>query len=199
MYVAPAPPAPPALALGDRGEAVTDLQRALARYGFGIKPTGIYDEATVAIVTAFQRHFRRALVDGRPTARPSTRSRRCSSPATARWSHAARSWRGGDRRGRRPSWQVAVIDEGAGKSRASDQLRTCRGSHIAYVSQRLSYLTPIQPVGLLKLRQENILFTRVLTSLAIFPAVTYSTLCGGNRFISSSFTKRYPGLVIITR
>jgi N-acetylmuramoyl-L-alanine amidase len=65
LCVAPAPPAPPALALGDRGEAVTDLQNALARYGFGITPTGIYDEATVGIVTAFQRHFRRTLVDGR--------------------------------------------------------------------------------------------------------------------------------------
>ena len=35
------------------------------RYGFGIKATGIYDEATVAMVTAFQRHFRCDLVDGR--------------------------------------------------------------------------------------------------------------------------------------
>jgi N-acetylmuramoyl-L-alanine amidase len=65
LWVATTPPAPPALALGDRGEAVADLQNSLLRYGFGIKPTGIYDEATVAIVTAFQRHFRRALVDGR--------------------------------------------------------------------------------------------------------------------------------------
>jgi N-acetylmuramoyl-L-alanine amidase len=65
MWVAPTPHAPPALELGDRGEAVADLQSALARYGFGIKRTGIYDEATVAMVTAFQRHFRCALVDGR--------------------------------------------------------------------------------------------------------------------------------------
>jgi N-acetylmuramoyl-L-alanine amidase len=65
LWVAPMSPAPPALALGDRGETVTDLQNALARYGFGIKPTGIYDEATVAMVTAFQRHFRCTLVDGR--------------------------------------------------------------------------------------------------------------------------------------
>jgi N-acetylmuramoyl-L-alanine amidase len=65
MWIAPTPPAPPALELGARGEAVLELQNALARYGFGIKPTGIYDEATVAMVTAFQRHFRCALVDGR--------------------------------------------------------------------------------------------------------------------------------------
>ena len=65
LWVATTPPAPPALELGDRGEAVLELQNALARYGFGIKPTGIYDEATVAMVTAFQRHFRCALVDGR--------------------------------------------------------------------------------------------------------------------------------------
>ena len=65
MWIAPLPPSPPALELGDRSEPVGDLQRALARYGFGIEPTGIYDEATVAMVTAFQRHFRPALVDGR--------------------------------------------------------------------------------------------------------------------------------------
>jgi N-acetylmuramoyl-L-alanine amidase len=65
MWVAPKLPSTPALGPGDRGEAVADLQAALARYGFGIKPTGLYDESTAAVVTAFQRHFRKALVDGR--------------------------------------------------------------------------------------------------------------------------------------
>ncbi|HXZ22895.1 MAG TPA: N-acetylmuramoyl-L-alanine amidase [Pseudolabrys sp.] len=55
---------------GDRGEPVTRLQRILRSYGYGIVETGIYDEATREVVTAFQRHFRQALVDG--IADPST-------------------------------------------------------------------------------------------------------------------------------
>ena len=53
-----------AFALGDRGEGVTRLQRALHDYGYGIDTTGVFDEATRAVVTAFQRHFRPARVDG---------------------------------------------------------------------------------------------------------------------------------------
>jgi N-acetylmuramoyl-L-alanine amidase len=53
-----------------RGDAVTELQRSLAAYGYGIEPTGTYDAATADVVTAFQRHFRPALVDAR--ADPST-------------------------------------------------------------------------------------------------------------------------------
>ena len=64
LWVAPKPPSAPALGPGDRGDAVSDLQNALRRYGYGIEATGIYDEATAAVVTAFQRHFRPALVDG---------------------------------------------------------------------------------------------------------------------------------------
>jgi N-acetylmuramoyl-L-alanine amidase len=45
--------------------AVTDLQATLRRYGYGTEATGTYDEATAAVVTAFQRHFRPARVDGR--------------------------------------------------------------------------------------------------------------------------------------
>jgi N-acetylmuramoyl-L-alanine amidase len=40
------------------------LQRALARYGYGIEVTGNYDAATADVVTAFQRHFRPQRVDG---------------------------------------------------------------------------------------------------------------------------------------
>jgi N-acetylmuramoyl-L-alanine amidase len=65
MWIDPPPPSPPALGPDDRGEAVVALQAALARYGYGVKPTGIYDETTAAVVAAFQRHFRRELVDGR--------------------------------------------------------------------------------------------------------------------------------------
>ncbi len=64
LWLAPAPPSTPALGPGDRGDAVRDLQDALRRYGYGIEPTGLYDQATVAVVTAFQRHFRPARVDG---------------------------------------------------------------------------------------------------------------------------------------
>lgn len=66
-WVAPAPiEAGPALAFGDRGPAVDDLQRRLSAYGYAIDPTGIVDRPTVSVVTAFQRHFRPARTDGRP-------------------------------------------------------------------------------------------------------------------------------------
>jgi N-acetylmuramoyl-L-alanine amidase len=64
-WVAAKPPSAPALGPGDRGDAIADLQNALGRYGYAIEATGIYDEATTAVVTAFQRHFRPASVDGR--------------------------------------------------------------------------------------------------------------------------------------
>ncbi len=55
---------------GDSGEPVTRLQRTLHNYGYGIAETGVYDDATSEVVTAFQRHFRPARVDG--IADPST-------------------------------------------------------------------------------------------------------------------------------
>jgi N-acetylmuramoyl-L-alanine amidase len=54
----------PSLRPNDQGEAVLRLQRVLAGYGYGIEETGKYDEATQLVVTAFQRHFRPARVDG---------------------------------------------------------------------------------------------------------------------------------------
>jgi len=54
----------PALGPGDRGEEVTDLQRMLRGYGYGITPSGHYDGETREIVAAFQRHYRPAKVDG---------------------------------------------------------------------------------------------------------------------------------------
>jgi len=54
----------PTLRIGDEGEAVTQLQRQLAFYGYGIEANGHYDERTREVVTAFQRHFRPARVDG---------------------------------------------------------------------------------------------------------------------------------------
>ncbi|WP_309085274.1 N-acetylmuramoyl-L-alanine amidase [Chelativorans sp.] len=59
------------LALGRRGEAVEELQRQLAAYGYGIAPSGQFDKETETVVAAFQRHFRPARVDG--IADPSTR------------------------------------------------------------------------------------------------------------------------------
>ena len=55
---------------GDRGEPVNRMQRTLRSYGYGIAETGSYDDATRDVVTAFQRHFRPARVDG--IADPST-------------------------------------------------------------------------------------------------------------------------------
>jgi N-acetylmuramoyl-L-alanine amidase len=54
----------PPLAVGTEGEAVKQLQSDLARYGYGIEATGIYDERTLIVVSAFQRHFRRSNFDG---------------------------------------------------------------------------------------------------------------------------------------
>jgi N-acetylmuramoyl-L-alanine amidase len=69
-----APPAPlgpgETFDLGAAGHAVRELQRALAAYGYPIEANGLYDEATKEVVTAFQRHFRPARVDG--AADPST-------------------------------------------------------------------------------------------------------------------------------
>ena len=54
-----------ALERGARGDAVMRLQEALRAYGYGIPCTGEYCEDTEFVVTAFQRHFRPALADGR--------------------------------------------------------------------------------------------------------------------------------------
>ena len=65
LWVEPAPVhAGTVLKTGDRGETVAELQRALARYGYATNVTHVYDEVTRDIVTAFQRHFRPARVDG---------------------------------------------------------------------------------------------------------------------------------------
>ncbi len=53
-----------ALKLGDSGELVKRLQHALRAYGYGVEETGHYDELTRDVVSAFQRHFRPARVDG---------------------------------------------------------------------------------------------------------------------------------------
>ena len=59
------------LQIDDSGPDVIELQESLANYGYGIAVSGDYDQATAMVVTAFQRHFRPALVHG--IADPSTR------------------------------------------------------------------------------------------------------------------------------
>lgn len=50
--------------LGDSGQPVEALQAMLAMYGYGIEVSGQFDLATQQVVSAFQRHFRPAKVDG---------------------------------------------------------------------------------------------------------------------------------------
>ena len=52
------------LKLGTISDDVYNMQRALAKYGYGIATNGKYDGPTMEVVTAFQRHFRPARVDG---------------------------------------------------------------------------------------------------------------------------------------
>jgi N-acetylmuramoyl-L-alanine amidase len=54
-----------ALCMTDTGEDVRRLQADLARYGYGVSVTGVFESATETVVRAFQRHFRQARVDGR--------------------------------------------------------------------------------------------------------------------------------------
>src|SRR4029077_16009919 len=54
----------------DPREAVPRPQRTLRSYGYGLTESGTYDAPTQQVITAFQRHFRQARVDG--VADPST-------------------------------------------------------------------------------------------------------------------------------
>ena len=63
----------PKLVLGDRGDQVAAMQKALTEYGYGIEVNGTYDSATHEVVTAFQRHFRPERVDGVADPRRATR------------------------------------------------------------------------------------------------------------------------------
>jgi N-acetylmuramoyl-L-alanine amidase len=62
------PPAPivegPVTRRGDRGEAVLMLQKRFRQYGYGIPGESEFGEATEAVVSAFQRHFRPERFDG---------------------------------------------------------------------------------------------------------------------------------------
>jgi N-acetylmuramoyl-L-alanine amidase len=52
------------LKLGSIGDTVRDLQKALAKYGYGAPVNGKFDGTTMEVVTAFQRHFRPERIDG---------------------------------------------------------------------------------------------------------------------------------------
>ncbi|AWN41533.1 N-acetylmuramoyl-L-alanine amidase [Methylobacterium durans] len=51
-------------ARGDAGQPIEALQAMLGLYGYDLPVTGRFDTRTHAVVTAFQRHFRQARVDG---------------------------------------------------------------------------------------------------------------------------------------
>lgn len=55
----------PGFGPGDASAGVEQAQRMLAAYGYCVPVTGIFCAETACVVTAFQRHFRPALVTGR--------------------------------------------------------------------------------------------------------------------------------------
>ncbi len=66
-WVSPAPVRcdDPGLGKGAQGPLVAEMQTMLKNYGYAVEPSGQFDDATQFVVTAFQRHFRPARVDGR--------------------------------------------------------------------------------------------------------------------------------------
>ena len=66
-WVAPASPdrGDCGLGPGTKDPWVAEAQLLLARYGYQIAQTGMLDAETCTVLTAFQRHFRPARVDGR--------------------------------------------------------------------------------------------------------------------------------------
>ena len=63
---------------------IAELQRQLAEIGYDTPPSGAEDAATTAVITAFQRHFRPSLCDGK--ADPETRRRIAALAAALRTS-----------------------------------------------------------------------------------------------------------------
>jgi N-acetylmuramoyl-L-alanine amidase len=51
---------------GESDPAIAEMQTLLGHYGYDLPVTGTLDGTTRDVVTAFQRHFRPALVDGAP-------------------------------------------------------------------------------------------------------------------------------------
>lgn len=64
LWAEPTPAPGAALTRGDEGLGVLALQSALTRLGYDCPRSGRFDQTLAAIVTAFQRHWRQAGVDG---------------------------------------------------------------------------------------------------------------------------------------
>lgn len=65
LWVPPAPlSAGPRYGPGEEGPPIQAVQALLGMLGYGLAVTGVYDAATEAAVTAFQRHWRPSQVDG---------------------------------------------------------------------------------------------------------------------------------------
>jgi N-acetylmuramoyl-L-alanine amidase len=64
LWAEPDPAPGASLAPGEESTAVFALQAGLMRLGYDCAPSGVYDEATTTTVSAFQRHWRPARVDG---------------------------------------------------------------------------------------------------------------------------------------
>jgi N-acetylmuramoyl-L-alanine amidase len=54
----------PIFVLGESNPTIEEMQRLLAKYGYGVSATGYLDGTTRDAVAAFQRHFRPARIDG---------------------------------------------------------------------------------------------------------------------------------------
>ena len=63
-WVEPNPAPGATLSLGDDGPGVFVLQAGLARLGYESPPSGLFDDHTVTLIRAFQRHWRPEGVDG---------------------------------------------------------------------------------------------------------------------------------------
>jgi N-acetylmuramoyl-L-alanine amidase len=66
LWVKPAPlkQGGPIYVLGETDPAIEEVQRLLARFGYGVVAAGYLDSATRDAVAAFQRHFRPMRIDG---------------------------------------------------------------------------------------------------------------------------------------
>ena len=64
LWVEPDPAPGAALGPGDGGPGVFALQAGLTRLGYDNAPSGRYDNQTLAVVRAFQRHWRPSRVNG---------------------------------------------------------------------------------------------------------------------------------------
>lgn len=65
MRASPIRTADTGLSIGADDAIVEEARQLLAAYGYGVGPAGALDEGMATALSAFQRHFRPARVDGR--------------------------------------------------------------------------------------------------------------------------------------